>query len=312
MLNKVLYHIIVFPLSKLPLSVLYIIFSPFYYLTYYVIGYRKTVIENNIKRSFPKMSEKELKQNVTRFYRYLSHLMAESIKNLSISKQELSRRITVENPEIMDQLFDKGKNVILLSSHFNNWELLITAQNFLFKHQAVGIGMPLSNSFWDKKINARRERFGMQVVNSKNYKTALNQSKSLTATLVLGDQSPSNVKNVYWTTFLNQSTAFYFGAEVMANQMDAAVVFATINNSKKGYYSIKLNLITDTPKKEDYGNITQSYIEGLERDIIENPARWLWSHKRWKIQVPDHIETIQSDHKKRFEEKFRSEHKISK
>lgn len=302
-----LYYIIVLPLSKLPLWLLYIIFYPIYLIIYHIIGYRKGVVYKNVRNAFPEKTPKDQAEIVTKFYRHLAKMIAESIKNISISQKELKRRVQVDNLELMTTLFNKNQNVILLSSHFNNWELLITAQNLIFEHKAIGIGMPLSNSFWDKKLNARRERFGMHVVNSKNYKTVLDSYKDEpTATLVLGDQSPSNVENIFWTTFLNQSTAFYFGAEIMANQMEAAVVFASVHELKKGHYNIKLDLITDDPKKTNYAEITSAYISKLEQDIKNQPERWLWSHKRWKIEVPEQLDSVKLQHKQRFEKKFRS------
>ncbi len=301
-----MFYIIVNPLSKLPLGILYPAFYFFYLNIYYIFGYRKKVVFKNINNSFPHKTEQEKKKIAKQFYIYLSRLFAESVKNLSISKDELSKRIIVKHPEIMEQLYKQGKSVILVSSHFNNWEFLITAQNFLFKHQAVGIGMPMTNQFWDKKINERRERFGMIVVSAKNYKQKLNELKNTpTATLVLGDQNPSNPLNSYWTTFLNQTSAFFFGAEIMANQMNAAVVYASIQHIKKGYYEIDLELISDTPKTEVYGFITQSYVNRLENDIKNAPPYWLWSHKRWKMDLPENLDEIKKQHKQRFIEKFR-------
>jgi KDO2-lipid IV(A) lauroyltransferase len=305
-LNKVLFYIIVNPLSKLPLAILYPTFYFFYLNIYYIFGYRKKVVLQNIYNSFPNKTDKEKKIIARQFYIYLSRLFAESIKNLSISKKQLAQRITVKNPEIMEQLYNQGKSVVLLSSHYNNWEFLITAQNFLFKHQAVGIGMPMTNKFWDKKINEKRERFGMIVVSAKNYKQKLTELKQTpTATLVLGDQSPSNPNNSYWTSFLHQTSAFFFGAEIMANQMDLAVVYASIKHLSKGQYEIDLNLITDQPKQQDYGFITQNYVKHLEEDINYAPPYWLWSHKRWKMPIPKNLDEIKTAHKQRFVEKFR-------
>jgi KDO2-lipid IV(A) lauroyltransferase len=306
-LNKVLFYIIVNPLSKLPLGILYPTFYFFYLNIYYIFGYRKKVVLQNINNSFPNKTEKEKKLIAKQFYIYLSQLFAESIKNLSITKDQLLQRITVKNPEIMDQLYTQNKSVILLSSHCNNWEFLITAQNLLFKHQAVGIGMPMTNKFWDKKINEKRERFGMIVVSAKNYKQKLTElTHTPTATLVLGDQNPSNPNNSYWTKFLNQTSAFFFGAEIMANQMDSAVVYASIIHLSKGHYEIELNLVTDKPNQEDYGFITQTYVNRLEDNINSAPPYWLWSHKRWKMPIPKNLEEIKTAHKQRFNEKFRS------
>jgi len=305
-LNKLLYYLIVYPISKLPLGVIYAFFYFFYLVIYYIIPYRKKVVLANIQKSFPRKTAQEQKQIVKQFYKYFGRLLAESIRNLNISKQNLNKRIAVENPEIMDKLYAENKDVLLVSAHYNNWEFLITAQNLLFKHQAIGIGMPMTNQFWDKKINTQRERFGMKVVNANNYKQKIKEfSTTPTATLVLGDQNPSNPNNSFWTSFLNQDSAFFFGAEIMANQMDAAVVYASIKHIKKGYYTIELKLITDTPRTEDYGFITQSYVDQLEKDINQHPEFWLWSHKRWKMDIPKNLNTLKQEHKKRFIEKFR-------
>jgi len=288
------------------LGVIYALFYFFYIIIYYIFPYRKKVVLKNIQNSFPGKSQKEHKKITQDFYKYFSRLLAESVRNLNISKHHLSKRITVKNPELMDQLFAKNKDVLLVSAHYNNWEFLITAQNFLFKHQAIGIGMPMTNKFWDKKINTQRERFGMVVVNAKNYKEKIKSYTSTpTATLVLSDQNPAHINNSFWTTFLNQTSAFFFGAEIMANQMDAAVVYATINQLKKGRYEIELKLITDKPKTENYGFITESYVRLLENDINAQPEFWLWSHKRWKMKIPANLDEIKHNHKKRFLEKFR-------
>jgi KDO2-lipid IV(A) lauroyltransferase len=288
------------------LVVIYVLFFPIYIVLYYFVGYRKKVVQQNIDKAFPEKTKKERKVIVHNFYKYFRRLLAESVRNLNISQKNLAKRITVKNPELMDNLYAENKNVLLVSSHYNNWEFLITAQNFLFKHQAVGIGMPLTNKFWDKKINTQRERFGMQVVHAKNYKTKLKElGHTPTATLILGDQNPSKPNNSYWAHFLSQDSAFFFGAEIMANQSNSAVVYASIQNKSVGHYEIELSLITDKPKEEDYGFITQTYIDHLTKDCLTNPEYWLWSHKRWKMNVPENLNELKVEHKKRFEEKFR-------
>ena len=308
MFSWLLYYVVLVPLSWLPLSILYIISKLIYLALYYIIGYRKSVVKNNLKLSFPEKSSVDLDVDVKMFYKHLSNLLAESIKNLAISEKKLAKRLTVVNPELMDRFYNENKSVILIGSHIYNWEFLITAQNFLFKHQAIGIGTPLSNSLLNNKINKRRGRFGMKIVNSENYKAALQAATTIpTATLILGDQSPSNSNNAYWTQFLNQPTAFFFGAEIMANQMNSAVVYCQMTLQKKGYYSITLKEITSKPKETEYGTIIKNYVELLEKDIVDNPAYWLWSHKRWKIKVPENIDELKANHKQRFEGKFRSQ-----
>lgn len=286
---------------------IYGLFDIFYLLLRTIIPYRKKVVLANLENSFPDYSEKEIKRVKIKFYGFFTDLFAESVKNLFISRKNLSKRMTVRNPEVIEQFYDQGKSVILLSSHFNNWEFLITAQSLLFRFQAVGIGSPLSNKYWDKKITQRRERFGMKVVHAINYKEELKKlSGKPSATLVLGDQSPGKAENCYWTKFLNQETAFYFGAEYMANEFDMPVISGIIHRVGRGKYELELKLITAKPRMEKYGFITQSYISDLEEAIIQEPQYWLWSHKRWKKEIPANLQEVKLAHQERFLKRFRS------
>lgn len=289
----------------MPFGLIYLFSHFFYFFIFYVFPYRKKVVLANLAKSFPEKDKKERTKVAKEFYRYLTFLLAESIKNLTISEESLRKRMIVRNPEMMDRLYEEGRDVLLLSSHYHNWEMLITAQNLVFKHQAIGIGMPMSNKFWDKKINERRERFGMKVVNANNYKKVLSeQTAEPTATLILGDQSPGKDENCYWVDFLNQKTAFYFGAEILANQTGAAVVYAVIHLVKRGHYEIELKEVSINPSSAPYGKITSDYISFLEEDIQDKPSAWLWSHKRWKKQIPENLAEMQSAHEERFLKRF--------
>jgi len=304
-MNKLLFGL-VFILSCLPLSVLYILSDLFYLLLISFFPYRKKVIERNLKSSFPKLTNQELKRLRNQFYRHFSDLIVEGIKNLTISKKELQRRLIVENPEFLDRLKNENKSVLLISGHYGNWEWMITSLAFLSPFKAIGIGMPLTNSFWDKSVNKRRSRFGLQVVHSKNYKEALNDGETPKAILTLSDQSPGSSENAYWTTFLNQPTAVLFGSEFMAHEYQFTPVFFSIRKVKRGYYSLKFIPFEKPLNQLNYGELTEWHTHLLEREIKQNPSYWLWSHKRWKRQIPDDLNQLKTDQENRFNDRFRS------
>ena len=307
MIAKIAYYLFVIPLSYLPLRILYLFTDFFYLLLILVIPYRRKVVRKNLSNSFPEKSTAEIKQLERKFYRHFTDLLAEGIKNLTISKKQLSKRLVVKNPEIMEQLYNKKKSVLLVSGHYNNWEWLITSQNTLFKHQAMGIGMPLTSKFWDKKINERRSRFGMKVIHSKNFKTAISEEKNQPiAILVLSDQSPGDSRKSYWTNFLNQETAVLFGAEQMANEYDFAVVFFVMKKVKRGYYEMNLTLITDEPRNLKWGKITETHARLLEHEIINKPEFWIWSHKRWKRDIPSDLVELKKEQEAKFNSKYRN------
>lgn len=304
---KFAYYFLVLPLSYLPLGILYIFTDFFFLILATVFPYRKKVIEENLKRSFPDKSPKELKQLKRQFYLHFCDLLAEGIKNLSISKKELSRRFKVNNPELMDDLFSQNKSVILVSGHYNNWEWLISSQSFLFKHQAMGIGMPMTSKFWDKKINERRMRYGMKVIHAKNLKDEIQKNSEYPiAILTLADQSPGDSTKAYWTKFLNQETAVLFGVEQMAHTYDFAVVFFATRKVTRGYYEMDLKLITDNPRKLEWGSITEKHLHLLEKEIIDKPEHWIWSHKRWKREIPSNLDLLKKEQHAKFNERFKS------
>ncbi len=304
-MSKLAYYILVYPLSLLPLWVLYRFSDLMYVLFISIIPYRSKVITKNLKRSFPDKSEEEIKTIRRKFYRHFCDILVEGVKNLSISKSELQKRLVVSNPEVITQLYGQNKSVLLLGGHYGNWEWLICSQNVIFPHQAYGIGKKLTSKFWDKKVNQRRERFGMRVINNKNYKEALNANKDeLKAILVLTDQSPGSSIRSFWTKFLNQDTAVLFGAEMLAHELDYALVYFRMHKVKRGHYKVALELMTQTPRTMRWGKITEAHVSRLEEQIKLRPELWLWSHKRWKRELPDDLESLKKEQYEKFNKRF--------
>ena len=307
MIARFLYYLVVLPLSYLPLNILYLFTDVLFVLLITVFPYRSKVVSENLKRSFPAKSDPELNILRRKFYRHFCDLLSEGIKNLSISERELKKRFVVKNPALLDELFSQKKSVILVSGHFNNWEWLITSQNFQFKHQAMGIGMPMTSKFWDKKINEKRERFGMKVIHSKNFKEEIEKiTDTPVAILTLADQSPGDSKKSYWMNFLNQQTAVLFGTEQMAHQYNFAVVFFATRKVKRGHYEMSLTLITDNPNEMSWGQITEKHVNLLEKEIEKSPQYWIWSHKRWKREIPYDLEDIKKEQHAKFNHRFKN------
>lgn len=303
-MGALLYYLVVAPLSLFPLRVLYGI-SPIIYLTFcYLIPYRKKVIIQNLRTAFTHLNDKEIKGLTKKYYRFLAELILESVKNFRFSKKELLERIVLENPEELAQIEAIQKPIILVSSHFNNWEWLISAMGLWFKRPTYGIGMPLSAAFWDKKLTEKRERFGLKVVHAANYQHIFKQQD--TVVLVLADQAPADAKKAYWTPFLGQETPVIFGPEYLANRYDCAVVYASVKIIKTGHYKVSLKVISKEAKEENYGAITEKHLALLTESIHHEPSRWLWSHKRWKRQKPTDLKQIMEQARADFHAKFRS------
>ena len=305
-MGKALFFLFLLPISWLPLAILYRLAYLIYFLLYRILGYRKKVVVQNIDASFPKLDQKAKRQITKDYYKHFADIVVEGIKNLSISKALLEKRYKIRNPELVNAYFDEGKSIILCSGHINNWEWWITYQNLAIKHKAIGIGMPLRQASLGSEINKRRARLGMIVTDSKSYKTEIGKPENNPfALLILGDQSPGSIKKSYWTAFLKQPTAFTFGTEMIANSYNLPVIYYTVHKIKRGYYELEFKLLCSEPLSLPYGELTEKYVHLLEKDILNEPSQWIWSHKRWKKTIPNDINSIKNEHKKHFNARFR-------
>lgn len=282
-MSRVLYYLVLKPLSFLPLPVFYALADIIYVLLNYLIPYRREVIITNISNSFPGKSSKEIKQITKGFYRFLADLIVETIWNFSLSEKEARKRLVVENSEILDKYYEEGKDVIIVVGHYNSWEFLLTAFNLTVNHRGAVIYTSLTDHFLDKVFKEFREKFGMKLLTKGEVKYAFQNGLDKPMAVLFGsDQAPSSSARAYWTEFLNQDTAVAIGVEKYAIKYNLPVFFGELNKVKRGYYSLKLDLLTDQPLKTEKGEISEMHVKALERLIQEKPQYWLWSHKRWK------------------------------
>jgi Kdo2-lipid IVA lauroyltransferase/acyltransferase len=280
LLNYTLFGVLML-LSLLPMPVLYGLSRVLTFFLYYVIGYRKKVVYKNLENSLAEGVS--IKKTARQFYFFLGEIFLETIKCMSIRKGNLLRRITCDNPEVMEQFAAEGRSVMLMSGHYGNWELLIYAMNLMFPHWAIGVGKPLSNKVLNKLINGKRARFGMKIINASNIKEEFaNDKEALTAALFLADQYPGGAKKGFPATFLNKPSYFMYGAEKYAIEYNNPVVYGDITRIRRGHYNIHLVVISENPASSAYGDIMSQYTHLMEQTILRQPAYWLWSHKRWK------------------------------
>ena len=206
-LNVLLYYLVIIPVSLLPFPLLYGLSNLLFIVFYYISGYRKKVVIQNIRNSFPEKSGKEHLEITKRFYKHFCDLIVESVKTFTISEKQVLKRFVCINPEVSDKYYEQKRSILFAGGHYNNWELFAVGFDKYVKHKTVGIYTPLSNKYFDAKMQQTRSRFGLQMISTKSVKRFLdNHLDTLTGTIFGIDQSPSNPKSAYWMTFLNQET----------------------------------------------------------------------------------------------------------
>jgi len=278
----------IYLLSLLPFPILYLVSDGLYGILYYVIGYRKEVVLQNLKNSFPDKSEAEIKKIRKAFYHYLCDLTLETVKTLTISRAAMLKHCTIE-PEtlkLFNHLAEENKSFILVMGHWGNWEWAGNSFSLLCKHQLYVIYHPLSNKYFDGLTYCMRTRFGTKLIAMKDtYRKMSARKNELSVTAFIADQTPSP-EGAFWTTFLNQDTPVFKGTEKIAQRMNYPVFYGRVKKLKRGYYEISGEILFDNPAKTGPDIISASHTKALESDIITQPEIWLWSHRRWKHRKP--------------------------
>ena len=131
-MQRILFYLtypIIWSISKLPFVLLHLFSDCMYLLVFYVFGYRKEVVLNNLHLAFPEKSAKELKSIRRKFYRHFVDLFIEMIKSFTISEKELEKRFKYTNKEIFKEIEALDKSVIMMGSHYANWEWITNIQS---------------------------------------------------------------------------------------------------------------------------------------------------------------------------------------
>nr|WP_256488542.1 lysophospholipid acyltransferase family protein [Pontibacter sp. HSC-36F09] len=276
-------------MSLLPLPVLYLLADFLFVLVYYVIGYRKKVVLQNLRNSFPEKSEQEIQGIARAFYRQFPDLIVEILKLASMDAAEMRRRIVFSNQEVLNDYVQQGGTVITMGSHSGNWEWVLSAGSVQFGFPSEGIYKPLKNEFFEEFMLYLRGRLGARLIKMKDtMRDFVRNRKTPRVVAMLSDQTPPYGEIQFWTTFLHQDTPFFVGAEKLAHAFGCPVLFLDVERIKRGHYRLTFEVLSDGTIKPEEGTfpITEAFARKLETSIRRNPANYLWTHKRWKHKRP--------------------------
>jgi Kdo2-lipid IVA lauroyltransferase/acyltransferase len=288
MIKKGISHLGIFflgVLSLFPLSVLYILADGAYLLLYFVFGYRRKVVRENLLNALPDKPLSELVLIEKRFYHYLASLIFEVIKMNSISKEQIEKRFIFKNKAQVQAYLDRGESVLICSAHYGNWEWGTLGIGLNFKADHYPIYKPLTNGVFDNWFKKVRSRFGNKLIAMRQTMRALQASKGKPSIFSFGnDQAPSKDESHYWTTFMHQPSSVQLGIEKIAKRTGQPIFYFKINVLKRGFYSVDCIPLCLNPAETAEFEITELHTRFLEQMINEEPAYWLWSHKRWKYK----------------------------
>ncbi|MFN8301812.1 MAG: lysophospholipid acyltransferase family protein [Saprospiraceae bacterium] len=269
----------------LPFGAIYVMADGLAFLLYRVAGYRKAVVEDNLKQSFPEKSEAERAVLVRQAYCNLADITLESIKGLTTPIPELRRRYALRNVEVVNRLLTSGRSIILTGSHCCNWEWGVITFAGWFEGHTIGVYKPMSNKWIERWTNERRGRDGLILKSTREAFKSVEQYRDDPAVFfMLADQSPSNRQRAHWVRFFNRPTAWLHGVGEIAARENYPIVYYEVIRTRRGFYEIVFSEIVSEPSERSPGQITARYVQALEQQIRRQPGDWLWSHKRWKMK----------------------------
>lgn len=277
-------------ISKLPFWVLYGVSDFLFFVSYRLLGYRRKMVWNNLKNSFPEKPESELRQIEKEFYRNLCDYAVETLKLLTIRKGELQKRMVFSNPDVLMNYALNKQSVLNLASHHFNWEWLLTTASMSFPVQTDFVYQSVSSKFFERISLESRTRFGAYAVRRDEVAREMVKRKNIVRNVaIVGDQYPGYKHDKkYPTKFMGQDTVFFYGSYQVAMLTQYPVVYNRVRKIRRGFYEVTTVKLANPPYDKNDNSVLEKYIHEVERAIKDRPAEWLWSHNRWKTR---HLET---------------------
>lgn len=285
---KLVLFLLTYPLlwliSILPFQLLYLLSDGAYLLIYYIIGYRKKTVRFNLKLAFPHLSNQERLVIEKKSFRHLCDMFLEVIKTMTISQTEMDKRFQFSNFEVYKDLEKKGKSIALVCAHYASYEWVISMNKYIgFKGYAIY--KKIANPYFDTLLkNIRSKHKAYLITTKESIKVIENNhvNKRLCVYGFAGDQSPKLGKVRHWGTFMGVEVPTHTGAEMLSKRFDMNVIFLKVKRKKRGFYEASLEVLSENVKTVPNYQITDTFIQKVEEQILEAPEFYFWTHKRFK------------------------------
>jgi KDO2-lipid IV(A) lauroyltransferase len=267
--------------------VLYAFSAFLYFLAYYVVRHRRAVIREQLQKVFPEKTPAQREAIHRQFLRNFCDVLIEVLKSVSMTEADMAARMRVMNVELARQYLDAGKSIMFVTSHLGNWEWLLHGMTLQLGYPVDAAYKPLHDEWAERLMLKVRSRFGARLVPAKELLADFMRRRAITRAVGMNaDQAPVSTDQRYWTQFLGQETAFYIGAEQIARATRLPMLYASVRRVRRSHYEVDLQPLWDGKEPMEAHQITESYARACEIDVLESPADWLWSYRRWRLKKP--------------------------
>lgn len=275
---------VLWTVSILPFRLLYILSDIIYIFVYYIIGYRKHTVKENLKLALPHLNDKERLIIEKKSYHHLCDMFLEMVKTMTISKEEIEKRFVFTNLDLYQELEKRGKSVSVMIAHYASYEWVVS-MNHHITFPGFAIYKKLNNPHFDKLVRDIRSKFKATLISTKETRPTMEYNAQNGILGVFGfasDQSPVIQHAYHWRKFMGIEVPVHTGAENLSKKFDMNIIFLKTRKVKRGYYEATFEILSDDVRSVPDYQITDDFIDRVEKQIYEAPEYYLWTHKRWK------------------------------
>ncbi len=202
------------------------------------------------------------------------------------SKEDVIQDVTFEGEEVIQRYLSEGKNFILITGHYGNWELLSQAIAIRFDLPLVGVGRKIDSEKIDAILKRNREQFNVEMIYKKGaLKAALQVIREHKVLGILTDQAIRKNQSIDVEFFGHLATHTPL-ASILSRKFQLDMIPAYISTKDYQNYTVKIyepiKAFKTDNQEEDLAILTQLQADIMERVIREEPRAWFWMHRRWK------------------------------
>jgi len=285
---QLLVYILIYPLlwliSILPFRLLYLLSDGVYVLIYYILGYRKKTVRENLALALPHLSKEERLEIEKKSFRHLCDMFLEMVKTMNISSKEMDKRFQYANLDVYLDLEKKGKSIALMCAHYASYEWVISMNKYI-TFEGFAIYKKIANTHFDALVKNIRSKFQAHLITTKETTEVMQKNYNenrLSIYGFAGDQSPKADKAYHWAPFMGVSVPVHTGAEMLSKRFDLNVIFLKVKKIKRGYYEASFEVLSENVLSVPDYQISDMFLKRVEKQIAEAPEFYLWTHKRWK------------------------------
>jgi KDO2-lipid IV(A) lauroyltransferase len=258
---------------------------------YHLSAKSRKIVRQNLEFAFDgKMSEDEIDE-ITRYsFKNLLFNFMHLMELRYMSKEELAKKVTIQNKEAVDRVHAQNRAVIYVTTHYSSWELGGASLGALVEPLAA-VYKRMQDPTFEGWLLESRARFGnTNLEKTKVIKPLIKLIRQKKACGILIDTNIHQKEGLI-VNFMGKTIRQTYTPSYLARKFDAAIIPVTIRTDDEENYT--LMLFDEIPvektddEKADLQKATQLQADWLTNLITNEPKFWFWLHRRWKNDHPE-------------------------